>query len=241
MLIACKGIVLHHIKYNETSVIAKIYTDLFGLQSYIIKGIRASKSKNKLSLLEHLSLIEIVAYHKNMSSGLKTVKEIKSIYRFQSIPFDIYKSSIALFINEILYKSLKEDDKNDVLFDFLFQSIQFLDVCHNKYINFHLLFMLQYAKLLGFYPRNNFDKQHPFFNLNEGVFQSNIPMDAEFIALPYSEVLNRLQSSSFENMYDLEINSYERRFILEKLILFYRLHLDGFAIINSHKILQEIL
>ncbi len=241
MLIACKGIVLNHIKYSETSVIAKIYTDLFGLQSYIIKGVRKSKSKNKLSLLEHLSLIEIVAYHKNLSPGLKTVKEIKSLYQFQTIPFDIHKSSIALFINEILYKSLKEDDKNDVLFDFLYQSIQFLDVCQNKYNNFHLLFMLQYAKILGFYPRNNFDMKHTFFNLNEGLFQSDTPLDAEFISLPCSELLNRLQTCSFEHLSDLEISSTDRRVLLEKLILFYRLHIDGFAKINSLKILQEIL
>lgn len=241
MLVAAKGIVLHHFNYSETSVIAKIYTDLFGLQSYIIKGVRKSKARNKLSLLEHLSLIEIVAYHKNNTGGIKTVKEIKSIYRFQTIPFDIIKSSIALFINEIIYKSLKEEERNSALFDFLFHAIQILDVTHEKYNNFHLIFMLQYSKYLGFFPRNNFDVQHSYFNLNEGKFQLSSPLDSEYISLPYSEILNRMLTSNFEQLPEIEISSLQRRYLLEKLILFYQLHVDNFGKINSHKILQEVL
>lgn len=241
MLIATKGIVLHHIKFSETSVIAKVYTEVYGLQSYMIKGIRTAKSKNKLSLLEHLSLIEIVAYHKNNSGGIKLVKELKSIFRFQSIPFDITKSSIALFINEILYKSLKEEEKNPTLFEFLFHAIQMLDVTSERYNNFHLIFMLQYSKHLGFFPRNNFDAQHSYFNLNEGLFQKNAPLDAEYLPLHYSEILNKMLNVNFEQLTEIPISSIERRYLLEKLIIYYRLHLDGFGKINSHKILQEVL
>lgn len=241
MLIATRGIVLHHFKYSETSVIAKIYTELFGLQSYIIKGIRSSKSKNKLSILEHLSLVEVVAYHKNISGGIKTVKEIRSIHQFHTIPFEIEKSSIALFINEILYKSLKEEEKNQSLFDFLFHAIQMLDVSIDKFYNFHLVFMLQYAKYLGFFPRNNFDKLNTYFNMNEGLFQNRAPMDAEYITLPYSDLLNKMLYTNFEQISEITMGSSERRFLLEKLILYYRLHLDDFGKINSHKILQEVM
>jgi len=223
MLTTTKGIVLNHINYSETSVIAKIYTENYGLQSYIIKGIRKSKSTTKLSLLEHLSLIEVVAYHKENTSTIRTVKEIKSIYRFQSIPYDIGKSSIALFINEILYKSLYEEEKNTALFDFLFHSIQILDVTPERYADFHLLFMVQYSKYLGFFPRNNYDTNHRFFNLNEG-----------------SEVINTMLITNFEDIAILNLNKFDRRLLLDKMILFYRLHHSGFNKINSHLVLQEV-
>ncbi len=241
MLIATKGIVLHYIKYGESSVIAKIYTEIFGLQSYIIKGIRKNKSLNKLSLLEHLSLVEIVAYHKNNQGGIKTLKEIKSIYRFQSIPFNIIKSSLALFINEIIYKSLKEEEKNTALFDFLFHTIQILDVSNENQGNFHLIFMLQYSRFLGFFPRNNFDKYHTNFNLKEGVFQQNQPPDTDYLALPYSEILSRLIMSNFEKPSEIKISNQQRRLILEKLIIYFQLHMDGLGVINSHKVLQDVL
>ena len=236
-----KGIVLNYINYSETSVVAKIYTEQYGLQSYIIKGIRKNKSKTKLSLLEHLSLIEIVAYHKENISCIRTVKELKSIYRFQTIPYDIGKSSIALFINEILYKSLHEEEKNPALFDFLFHSIQILDVIPEHYADFHLLFMVQYSKYLGIFPRNNYDVNNRFFNLNEGVFQTFQPLNAEYLDYPLSEVINKMLSISFQDIASLKLKKTDRRLLLDKMILFYRFHHSGFNKINSHLILQEVL
>jgi DNA repair protein RecO (recombination protein O) len=240
MLTVCRGIVLNHINFSESSVIAKIYTENYGLQSYILKGIRKSKSKTKLSLLEHLSLVEIVAYHKENTSGIRTIKEIKSIYHFQSIPYDIGKSAIALFINEILYKSLHEEEKNPALFSFLFHAIQILDVTPEKFADFHLLFMVQYAKYLGFSPMTNYDKKNHIFNLNEGIFQQNKPLNAEFLELPYSESISKMLVTNFEDIALLNFNKADRRFLLEKIILFYRLHHSNFGNINSHLILQEV-
>ena len=211
MLSTTKGIVLSYINYSETSVIAKVYTENYGLQSYIIKGIRKSKSKTKLSLLEHLSLIEIVAYHKENTPGIRMVKEIKSIFRFQSIPYDIGKSSIALFINEILYKSLHEEETNPTLFEFLFHSIQILDVTPERYADFHLLFMVQYSKYLGFFPRNNYDTKNRFFNLTEGVFQAMQPINDEFLEYPFSEVISNMLNTNFEDIAVLNLNKENRR------------------------------
>jgi len=111
MLTVCRGIVLNYINFSESSVIAKIYTDNYGLQSYIIKGIRKSKSKTKLSLLEHLSLVEIVAYHKENTHGIRTLKELKSIYHSQHITFDIEKIAIALVFKQIFDELLHEIEK----------------------------------------------------------------------------------------------------------------------------------
>jgi DNA repair protein RecO (recombination protein O) len=240
MLSTTKGIVLNHINFSESSVIAKIYTEDYGLQSYILKGIRKSKSKTKLSLLEHLSLVEIVAYHKENTSGIRTLKELKCIFRFQSIPYDINKSAIALFINEILYKSLHEEEKNTELFSFLFHTIQILDLSQEKFADFHLLFMVQYAKYLGFFPMMNYDKKQHIFNLNEGIFQQNKPLNAEYLELPYSACISKMLFTNFEDIAILNFTKTERRFLLEKMLLFYRLHHSNFGYINSHIILQEV-
>ncbi len=240
MLSTTRGIVLSHINYSETSVIAKVYTENYGLQSYILKGIRKSKSKTKLSLLEHLSLVEIVAWHKEHTSAIRTVKEIKSICRFQSIPYDIGKSSIALFINEILYKSLHEEESNPALFEFLFQCIQILDVTPERYADFHLLFMVQYSKYLGFFPRNNYDAKTRFFNLTEGIFQSTQPLNAEYLEYPLSEEISKMLSCNFEDIAALNLNKSNRSVLLDKMIVFYRLHHSGFNKINSHLVLKEV-
>ncbi|MDG1477065.1 MAG: DNA repair protein RecO, partial [Vicingaceae bacterium] len=111
MLTTTKGIVLHHFKYGEKSVIAKIYTQKFGLQSYILNGVRNKKSKNKAVYLQPLSLVEINAVHKE-KKGLERVKDIQLYFPFNTIPFDIGKVSIAFFLAEILYKSIKEEEPN---------------------------------------------------------------------------------------------------------------------------------
>lgn len=241
MLLTYKGIVIKTINYSESSVIVKVFTDLSGLQTFMIKGARTSKSKNKISLLQQLSIIEMVAYNKNTSTGIKLVKELKALYNYQSLPYDIYKSSIAMFINELIYKTIKDEERNEILFSFLFQSLIYLDSSAEKYFNFHLIFMLQYAKISGFSPSANYDAEHTYFNLNEGVFQSQPPLDAEFISPTYSKILHKLQNSDFENMSEILIDSETRRYLIEKLLLFYRLHINGFTEINSLKVLHEIL
>ena len=124
MLSSTKGIVIHHFKYSEKSVIAKIYTKKYGLQSYILNGVRNKKSKNKAAYLQPLSLVEIDANHKD-NKGLQRVKTIEFEIPFNSIPFEIGKSSIAFFIAEILYKSIKEEEANIPLFEFLHKKCRF--------------------------------------------------------------------------------------------------------------------
>ncbi|MCD4664768.1 MAG: DNA repair protein RecO [Bacteroidales bacterium] len=169
MLHKTRGIVLNKVKYSETSLIVKIYTELFGLQSYLIRGIRNKKSKIKPSLLQHLALIELIVYHKEKKS-IQHIKEIKSAYQFKSVPFDIRKSSIIIFLNEILYKVIKEEESNKSLFEFLFNTIQILDINEKGVSDFHLIFLVQLTKFLGFFPKNNFSKTRDNFNLEDGEF-----------------------------------------------------------------------
>ena len=240
MLHKTRGIVLHQINYSETSVIAKIYTEQFGLQSYIVRGVRKAKSKIKRNLLQHLSLVDMVVYHRE-KSNIQNIKEIKANFQLQSIPFEITKSSIAIFINEILYKSIKEEEANSNLFEFIFSSVKLLDEAKDKYINFHLLFMIHFTKFLGFFPRRNYSPVKTFFDMEEGIFCGNKPMHGNYIREPLSRKFFDLLKTELSDHSSVNLSQKERQEFLQKLIDYYRLHLPVFREIKSHHILREVL
>ena len=240
MLHKTRGIVLHQINYSETSVIAKIYTEQFGLQSYIVRGVRKAKSKVSRSLLQHLSLVDMIVYHKE-KSNIQNIKEIKPNIQLQSIPFEITKGAIAIFVNEVLYNSVKEEEANPGLFKFIFESVKLLDETKTKYVNFHLLFMIKLTKFLGFFPRGNYSSSKTFFDMEEGVFCDNKPMHGNYITEPLSRKFVELLKTELTEHTSLILNQKERQDILQKLIDYYRLHLPVFRETKSHHILREVL
>ncbi|MFC0185163.1 DNA repair protein RecO [Pseudarcicella hirudinis] len=149
MLRKTKGIVINYIRYRETSIIVKIFTEEFGIQTFIENGVRSAKSKNKIALFQPLTLLDLVVYHKE-GKDLHRISELKCLIPFQTLPFNIYKSSIALFITEILGKCMKEETGNISLFRFLLNSILWLDAAEDDFENFHLQFLIKLASFLGF-------------------------------------------------------------------------------------------
>ncbi len=239
MLHTTRGIVLHHIKYSETSVIAKVYTETFGLQSYILKGVRRKGSKNKSALLQPLSLIELVAYHKE-KGGVQNVKEIRLHKPFISIPYEITKSSIALFINEILYKVIREEGSNKELFEFLFNAIQLLDL-EEHCVNFHLHFLTHLSKYLGFFPHNAGIQNPLYFDLEEGTFTNLHPLHQHFIEGEENKAFQTILGTNFDGINRLKFSHQMRKSLLNHLVLYYRLHLEGVNEINAHQVLETVL
>ena len=240
MLVKTKGIVLHQLKYSETSIIAKVFTFDYGIQSYLAKGARSRKSKISPALFQALSLVEIVAYRKEKSS-LHHLKEIKSLHHFQSICVDIVKSSIGIFINELLYRSIKEEEPNPALFEFIFNSVMWFDLAEEKFANFHLVFAIQLTKYLGFYPSGSNSKSTPIFNLIEGMFDCKLNCVHEHIDENGSSILDQILKLSYENMHQLKINGEMRAEISEKIIRYYHHHLPTFDNIKSLEVLKTVL
>jgi len=239
MLHHTRGIVLHQLKYSETSVIARVYTEKFGLQSYLIKGVRSPKAKIKPGLLEHLSLLEMVVYYRE-GRNLQSIKEVRPIYVFKSLYSDIRKSSQALFINEVIYKSVKEEESNPELFRFLYESIIDLDRTGVFIPYFHLRFMARFAAYLGFSPGKNYIEGFRF-NLREGIYEEQKPDHANCID-PVNAVYFKFLLSSESDPEDLiSIPATSRKLLLEKLIEFYELHLPSFGGLRSPEILHEVL
>ncbi len=240
MISSTRGIVFHQLKYSETSIIAHIYTEEFGLQSYIIKGARRKKSKNTSAILQHLSLVELTANHKE-KSNIHYLQEVRPVYQYSSIPYDILKSSILLFVNEVLYRSIKEEEANSDLFEFIFNSLQWLDLRENSFANFHLVFLIQLSKYLGFFPKGKQNENKYLFNLESGNFESIIPSHPNYITDQIANLFSQLVHVSFENMAEVKLNNISRNKLLEYLIQYYQLHLPNLGTPKSLKVLKEVL
>ena len=239
MLHTLRGVVLHHIRYKESSAIVYIYTDLFGRQAYLANSTRGKKAKFRSNLLQPLSMLEMEAYHKE-SRDLQRLKEIRNYIPYQSIPVDPYKSGQAMFLAEILYKVLREEDPNPDLFDFLENSLQFLDVAEEHTVNFHLLFLVQLTRYLGFYPDRGGGNSGRLFDMRGGQYREGIGQHPDFFDESSSTVLNVLMDRSFESLKDMKISHEERTRFLDYLMDFYNLHISGFGKVRSLAILNEI-
>ncbi len=152
MIVHTKGIVLNHIKYKETSIIVRIYTSEFGLRSYIVNGVKSAKSKGKLALYQPLNQLDLVVYENKMKD-IQRVSEAKVLFPYRSIPFDMIKTAMGLFLAEFLSKTLYHaEERDDLKYQFIEQSLQHFDVVNTGYQNFHLHFMLKFSTLLGIKP-----------------------------------------------------------------------------------------
>jgi DNA repair protein RecO (recombination protein O) len=235
-----KGIVFHYFRYGETSIIAKVYTEKFGLQAYLVKGLRSKKSTLRAGLFQPGSLVEMVVY-KNEKSSLQYIREIKSSHLFTTIPYDIKKSSILLFICEILTKAIRGEAPDQEMFSFLYQSLLFLDQTEHPVGNIHLVFLIKLTRYLGFFPRENRSERTPFFNLAEGVFQSQTTLPGPCLDHAFSKQFGILLQASFEEAGELGFSPSSRNELLEAIIQYYRLHLPVIKEIHSHHVLKEVL
>lgn len=239
MIQKTRGIVLHHIKYSETSVIATIYTEKFGRQSFLIKGVRSKKATVKANILQPLFLLDLEVYYKS-SRDLQSVKEVRNAFVFSTIPYDLRKSSVALFIAEILYKTIREQEANYELFEYLFHTIQMLDLKQDGISNFHLYFLIQLTKYLGFFPANSCSEINSYFDLQNGSFVAIKPMHNLYLKPELSEILSNILPFSENQHAELVINYIQRTNLLEKIIDYYCLHNEGLTNVKSLAVLKEV-
>ncbi|WP_026714835.1 DNA repair protein RecO [Flavobacterium daejeonense] len=235
MQIKSKAIVISALKYQEKSLIVKCFTLSHGLKSYFVRDAFSSrKTSQKMAYFQPMSILEIEATHKNKGT-LEYFKEIKIASPFHTIHSDIYKSTIVMFISEILHHSIHEEEKNETLFTFLETALHWLDN-HDEIANFHLILMLEMTKYLGFYPDIS-DIDMPFFEINEGVFTPFSGTNS--LTEHESNLFKKLIALKFDN--DQKVfHVIERQILLKILIDYYAYHLDGFKRPKSLEVLKEV-
>ena len=235
MLVKTKAIVLSSLKYQEKSLIVKCFTESDGLKSYFVPSAYSNKKANqKIAYFQPLTIIEIEANHKNKGT-LEHFKEIRLAHSYHSINTDIIKSTIVIFLSEILHHAIKEEEKNQSLFSFLETALLWFDT-HQETTNFHLILMMEVTKYLGFYPDLT-ELDFPYFDIKEGYFT------------PFQSInsLTEHETHLFKRLLQLKFDSdqkifagIERQLLLKILLDFYTLHLDGFKKPKSLEVLTEV-
>ena len=220
MLYKTRGIVFRITKYGDTSIIVNIFTHLFGLQSYIVNGVRSKSSRNAISLYQPLTLLDMVVYHRE-SANILRIKEARCLHAYQSIHTDIRKTTIALFLSELLNKSVKDQSNAELIYDFLMRSFITLDQL-DAVENFHLIFLIKLSRHLGFGPQATHE-----------ILEGQRVTEVE------DRALQELLVKDFGNCPAI---SYEvRTRLLECLLAFYGRHIESLGEIRSVNVLREIL
>ncbi|MBC8085098.1 MAG: DNA repair protein RecO [Hymenobacter sp.] len=236
MLIKTRGIVLSYIKYRETSIIARVYTERLGVQSYVVNGVRKAKPPGRIALFQPLTLLELVAYT-SRNGGLTRLSEFRCPESYRSIPYEVQKSSVALVLSEILSHAVQEEEENEPLFNFLHDSLLAFDQQASGYENFALYFLLHLATYLGFGVETGEELT------TQVAFAATVPT-----ALGGGPTVLRLRE--FEQYLDELLqnpthtaipNGRTRRELLDVLIRYYQLHVERLGEVRSLAILSEVL
>jgi DNA repair protein RecO (recombination protein O) len=233
-----RGIVLRLLPFNDKNKIVKVYTEHFGLRAFIVSAGNSKSSRQKLALMQPLQPIYLETSFVE-TSKLSRLGEITSATSINQAMQHHVKRSMLLFLNEVLYKCLREEQADEPLFTFLINSIQYLDKTENNCNNFHLIFLTQMSHYLGFFPVLNYSNYHKYFYYREGLFDhfksDNIMMDEE-----QSKLFAHLLSLNFETMEQLYLHTSARNKLVENILFYYAQHLPAFKDIKSLHILAEI-
>ncbi|HKI90094.1 MAG TPA: DNA repair protein RecO [Draconibacterium sp.] len=239
MLATTEGIVLHFIKYGESSVIATIYTREFGRQSFLINAARSKKSKNKASLLQPLFLVDVVTYQKQ-TREIQRIKEIKSHQTYQYIPFDIVKSTQVIFLAEMLYKTIGEEESFPEMFEFIQHTLLYFDLMEKGSANFHLWFLLRLTEYLGFLPDTSTKGFEGWLDLQKGAVVPFEPSHPHFLHKEATTFLQTLAALKMSELDRFKISRNMRDYLLSKLVDYYQLHFDNLGKIKSLDVLKQV-
>ena len=227
-----KGIALTYIKYGETSIISKVFTQEHGLQSFIIKGARGKSSKKRVVFFEPLTLINITANY-NSKKSLQFLSEVTAIDSINFSKQNMNKKFIAFFLAEVSSKVLHEGEKNESLFNFIWNRTKELQLNNKTEPNFVLKYMLDLSSYLGFYPsREGFDL--PYFSLTEGCFVAK-NIVGETLSKKKSTTLKSLMNNN-----ECFITQSERTNLLQDIFLYYSIHNHNLSSVKSHLIIQAL-
>ncbi|RNC88362.1 MAG: DNA repair protein RecO [Winogradskyella sp.] len=238
MLTKTNIIVLSKLKYKDYDLIIKAYTKHHGIVSYLIRGALKPSKKGKSKAIYFQPLMQLsVEENFNPNKSLQVLRDIKVSYVYTTLYTNIYKSAIVIFLSEILDSVLKEEEKNEDLFNFIATTFQYLDN-EDEFANFHILFLLKLSRYLGFLPSND-NKDLPFFNLQTGFFEDK-HNGINSIRGKNLTLLKRLLGINFDAVSSIKINVKDRQDFLSMLLSYFELHLEGFKKPKSLAVLSEV-
>ncbi|WP_142784353.1 DNA repair protein RecO [Changchengzhania lutea] len=237
MQVFTNAIVLSKLKYRDNDLIVKCYTEQLGVVSFLIRGVlKSKKGASRVAYFQLLSQLQLNIVYKGNRS-LQAITETKLNHQYTSLHTHILKSSIVMFLSEVLSSTLQEEEKNESLFKYIETTLLWLDT-HSNYSNFHLLFLLNLTKYLGFYPED-FNTDYQYFNLSHGQFELK-KTDRYSISGENLILLKQLMGTTFDALYLVKINAKQRQAFLNMILLYFELHLGSFKTPKSLKIFNQV-
>jgi len=239
MLEKTRGIVLHQIKYTDAGIVTQIYTQKFGRQSFLIKGMRKRKTGKHNILFQPMFILELELYYKARRE-MQIIKEFSVSFT----PYDIYsnikKSCVAIFLGEVLTSVLREESPHDELFDYIEESIIYFEKCKEGFANFHIAFLAGLSSFLGFEPDPRLDKENAYFDMVNGIFVPIPPVHGNYANEEITNILAKFFVASYDSIHNISLTGKMRNDVLETLVRFYSLHLPGLKKIKSLDVLKEV-
>lgn len=244
MLHKTKGIVLRTVKYGETSIIVTVFTELFGLQSYLVNGVRTNSRKgfSKTGYFQPAAILDLVVY-RHEPKNLERIREYQWGHLYQHIFFDVITNAVALFMIELLQKCLKQPEANPELYQFAEDALIHLDGASGSVqANFPLYFTLHAAGFFGLQISDNYSLQKSYLDLLEGVFTEDKPAHPHYLERPFSEITSQLlRVMQPAELTEVPLNKEKRRILLQAYLDFFSLHISGFGTMKTWGVLRTIL
>ena len=237
MLAHTNAIVLSKLRYKDNDLIVKCYTEELGVVSFLVRGaLKSKKGASKAAYFQLLSQLQLVIAYKS-NKNLHTIKEVKPNYIYSSLHSNILKSAVVMFLSEILASILQEEEENRVLYSYIETALLWFDT-HTKSSNFHLLFLLNLSKYLGFYPELE-NVNSSFFNLKDGKFEDR-NMGKYAIQGENLVLLKTLLGTKFDDIEGINFSKTGRQQLLQIIIRYFELHLGGFRMPKSLAVLETV-
>lgn len=238
MLVKTKGIVLHTLKYGDSSLIVTLFTEQFGRLSCIVNATRGNKAKNKSAVIQPLFLLELEIYLKK-TRELQRIKELKLSRPYVTIPYDVRKSAQVLFLAELLYKIIREEEANPDLFSFLEGTLSFFDSLKDGSANFHVWFLAHLTRLAGIYPDLR-DIQGGCFDMKRGTIDDQIPLHPFYMDPDTTTCFRNIMMLEMNELPELRIRHSLRSALLARILDYYHLHFESLGNFNSLSVLNEV-
>lgn len=240
MILSTKGVVLHCMDYSETSIIARVYTEQLGLQTYIVKGVRKKGARIKRNLFAPLSIIQLIANHKE-GDGMHVMREASCEYQLNGIATDMSKTAVSIYISELLAHSVSAQMADPDLYGFIEDAILNLDRATGSVAGFPLSFTIGLTQFLGFDPHNNFDANHTFFDMEGGNFCPHPPDHPYYLSSPLSDRLSEVLLALNAGVISIVADHATRNELLARMLEYFRIHIPSFSEIKSVQVLGEVL
>lgn len=238
MLSGTRGIVLRAVKFRENSLIVTIYTETFGRQTYLVNNTRGVRATNKASFFQPLFIVDLEVYIKKVRE-VQRIKESRLAVPYISIPFNIKKSSQVIFLAEVLYKILQEEENNEALFSFIESALVYFDLSDKKISQFHCWFLARLTQHLGILPGIN-ETDQGWFDMQKGVVVNREPLHHYYMDPETTDLLKKILAMNISESGSLQISGKQRKVLLEKLLEYYHLHFETLGSLHTLSVLKEV-